>query len=148
MYIGSVLVFMLLKKQPRFTPYCNLLGPILMACGLVAASFATTAWHLLLTQGVLYGLGGTLMYPACILYLEEWFVAKKGLAFGIMWAGTPTGCVSSHALTIPHRRALALVGSYCHLLCNHPSIDLVSGRSSEPWAWSLSVNSQPPLIHD
>jgi len=25
------------------------------------------------------------MYSSCIIFLNEWFVARKGLAFGVMW---------------------------------------------------------------
>jgi len=25
------------------------------------------------------------MYCSCIMYLDEWFVERKGLAFGVMW---------------------------------------------------------------
>ena len=47
--------------------------------------------HLILTQGVLYGLGGTLLYNPAILFLQEWFSRRRGLAFGIMWSGTGIG---------------------------------------------------------
>lgn len=43
---------------------------------------------LIVTQGILYALGGSIAYAPCIIYLEEWFSARRGLAFGIMWSAT------------------------------------------------------------
>jgi MFS family permease len=44
--------------------------------------------HLIATQGVLYALGGSIAYSPCIVYLDEWFTRRKGLAYGVMWSGT------------------------------------------------------------
>lgn len=38
-------------------------------------------------EGVLYAIGGSLLYSPAMFYVDEWFVKKKGLAFGVMWAG-------------------------------------------------------------
>lgn len=37
---------------------------------------------------MLYGIGVSLLYNPFIFYLDEWFVKRKGLAFGVFWAGT------------------------------------------------------------
>lgn len=55
---------------------------------LVAASFATQVVHLVLTQGLLYGLGASLVYSPFTFYIDQWFVKRKGLAYGLFWAGT------------------------------------------------------------
>jgi hypothetical protein len=34
---------------------------------------------------VVYALGGGFAYTPAILFLDEWFIRRKGLAFGIMW---------------------------------------------------------------
>jgi hypothetical protein len=41
--------------------------------------------HLILSQGVGFGLGGCLAYTPSILFMSEWFCKRKGLAFGIVW---------------------------------------------------------------
>ncbi|EEP80141.1 predicted protein [Uncinocarpus reesii 1704] len=51
------------------------------------AAIGTTAL-LVFTQGALYAVGGTLAYGPAIVFVDEWFVRRKGLAFGVMWAGT------------------------------------------------------------
>lgn len=35
--------------------------------------------------------GSALLYAPCISYLSEWFVAKRGLANGVIFAGTAAG---------------------------------------------------------
>jgi hypothetical protein len=57
-----------------------------MCVALALSSFSTTTTHLIVTQGIFYAIGGNLAYLPCIIYMDEWFVKKKGLAFGIMWA--------------------------------------------------------------
>lgn len=63
-------------------------GLAINTAAIVAASFATQVSHLILTQGVLYAIGGVMIYCPTIVFLDEWFVRRKGLAFGMMWAGT------------------------------------------------------------
>lgn len=60
---------------------------------LLAASWSKTAEGLLATQGVLYGISCLALYFPAVTYIDEWFVRRKGLAFGIMWAGTGTAGV-------------------------------------------------------
>ncbi len=43
---------------------------------------------LIATQGVLYSIGVTIMYSTIISMLNEWFVARRGLALGIVTAAT------------------------------------------------------------
>ena len=76
-----------------------------VSIALVASAFVTKPWHLILTIGILYPFGGgesclhlaartplmsAAYMPAAIL-LFEWFHAKRGLASGIMYAGTGAG---------------------------------------------------------
>lgn len=69
----------------------SIAGVIILTTGTISASFATSTTHLILTQGVLYGLGGAMVYNPFIFYLDEWFIKRKGLAYGIFWAGTGVG---------------------------------------------------------
>jgi MFS family permease len=69
------------------------LGLLLMCGSLVGSSFATAVPTLIGSQGALYGIGCSLVYTPTILYMDEWFVARKGLAFGILSAGSGLGGV-------------------------------------------------------
>ena len=63
-------------------------GLCLMIAGLFASSFATKVGHLIVTQGIIFGTAGGLVYFPTILYLDEWFIQRKGFAFGVLWWGT------------------------------------------------------------
>ena len=64
------------------------LGLGMVILSLLAASFANSVTDLLFTQGAMYGIGGAFLYNPFVFYLDEWFIERKGLAFGILWAGT------------------------------------------------------------
>lgn len=66
----------------------TLAGLALITISLLIASFSTQVTELVMTQGALYGIGGAFVYSPFIFYLDEWFIERKGLAFGILWAGT------------------------------------------------------------
>ena len=88
MYLGAPFTFAFLQRYPNQRRRCSVIGLFLITLALVISSFSSRVWHLILTQGVLYALGGTMLYTPTIVFLDEWFVRRKGLAFGIMWAGT------------------------------------------------------------
>ena len=88
MYFGSPFSFALLQRFPLQRRFCAVAGLVIMTISLVASSFATRVSHLILTQGVLYAIGGSMLYTPTVIFLDEWFIARKGLAFGVMWAGT------------------------------------------------------------
>ncbi|KAI1133427.1 major facilitator superfamily domain-containing protein [Nemania abortiva] len=88
MYLTSPIIMGLCQTFGRWTRWTPLLGLVIMSLALALSSFATTTTHLILTQGIFYGLGGGITYCPCIVYLGEWFINRKGLAYGIMWSGT------------------------------------------------------------
>ncbi|KAG8951135.1 hypothetical protein FRC04_006794 [Tulasnella sp. 424] len=64
---------------------------VLCVLGLVGAGFATRPVHLVVTQGIIYSIGGNLLYFPVLTYLMEWFSVKRGLANGILFTGTGLG---------------------------------------------------------
>ncbi len=88
MYLGAPFTFAFLQRYPSQRRPCSVLGLFIIALALIISSFSNRVWHLILTQGVLYAVGGTLLYTPAIVFLDEWFVTRKGFAFGVMWAGT------------------------------------------------------------
>lgn len=94
MYLDIPLLMGLQRMYPSFARWAPMLGLLLMSLSLAASSFSQTTGHLILTQGVLYALGGSISYCPCILYMDEWFARRKGLAYGIMWSGTGLAGVS------------------------------------------------------
>lgn len=60
-----------------------------MCLALALSSFSTTTTHLLVSQGIAYAIGASLAYSPSILFIEEWFVNRRGLAYGIQWVCPP-----------------------------------------------------------
>ncbi|KAF2463580.1 MFS general substrate transporter [Lindgomyces ingoldianus] len=93
MYLSAPLVFGTLQRFPRLKRPAVVFGLITMCIGLGLSSLSQNVTHLIVTQGVFYAVGGGLVYSPTILFMDEWFVKKKGFAFGVMWAGTGLGGV-------------------------------------------------------
>ncbi|PYI08183.1 putative MFS monocarboxylate transporter [Aspergillus sclerotiicarbonarius CBS 121057] len=94
LYLLSPVTFTLLTRYPYLQKYCASVGLILSVGGSLFSSFATTVWELIATQGVMCGLGNGLVFSPTTLYLDQWFIRRKGLAYGIMWAAKSISCVA------------------------------------------------------
>ena len=94
MYFFAPFTLYALEHMPAVRRLSSWLGLGISASALIAASFSTRIWHLILTQGVLYAVGGTMLYAPIMFYLEEWFIKKRGLAYGVMWSGVGASFVS------------------------------------------------------
>ena len=88
MYLGSPFSFVLLQRWPSLRRKSMFIGLIIATIGLIASSFATRVWHLILTQGIMYAIGGGFLYYPILIFIDEWFVRRKGLAFGVVWVRT------------------------------------------------------------
>jgi predicted MFS family arabinose efflux permease len=70
---------------------------LLTALGVLASATALTTlvtepWHLMLSWGVLVGLGsGTVALVLAATIVNRWFVARRGLIMGVLTASTATG---------------------------------------------------------
>lgn len=85
MYLIGVILFPAYNKWPRLANLSKWAGLPIIAVALVGGSFATKVNHLIATQGALYAIGGSLIYCPALVFLDEWFIERKGLAFGVMW---------------------------------------------------------------
>ncbi|KAL3449066.1 MFS general substrate transporter [Aspergillus insuetus] len=87
-YLGAPISAILTKKFPKRQRLQIRIGWPLCVLGLLAASFTSSVNGLIGTQGLLYGIGFvTLSYPI-ISMVNEWFVARKGMAFGLISASS------------------------------------------------------------
>ncbi|KAH8688241.1 major facilitator superfamily domain-containing protein [Ilyonectria robusta] len=87
MYLMMPLAFILLNRYPRLRRWCGPLGLLITVASLTASAFASNIGALIATQGVFYALGCSLIFSPISLYMDEWFVERKGFAYGVMWAG-------------------------------------------------------------
>ncbi|KAJ7133628.1 major facilitator superfamily domain-containing protein [Mycena epipterygia] len=92
-YCSSSVVNPIAARYPHHRHTSMWLGAALCFGSLFAASYATKIFELILLQGVLYAIGGFLLYSPTISYMSEWFVARRGMANGILFAGTGAGGV-------------------------------------------------------
>lgn len=76
----------------RFGKYLTMsIGIVLQTGGYVAASFVDRIWQLMITQGILVGLGIGFIYVPSLPILSQWFDARRSLANGIASAGSGFG---------------------------------------------------------
>ena len=87
-YLGALFTTPFVRKYQRFQRYMIHLGWTLCIVSLIAGSFATQIGTLIFTQGILYGTGVLILYYPLLSMVNEWFVQKRGLAYGILYCGT------------------------------------------------------------
>ena len=66
-------------------------GGIVFGIAFILASFSQTLWQFALTQGVLAGLGTSMSYVPMSVVAPTWYTKRRGLAMGIIFAGTGVG---------------------------------------------------------
>ncbi|KAJ7617455.1 major facilitator superfamily domain-containing protein [Mycena polygramma] len=90
-YCAGAFVNPIAYRYPQHRRKSMWLGAVLCPGALFGASYATTISQLIVLQGIFYGIGAVLMYTTCTSYMSEWFVARRGMANGILFAGTSAG---------------------------------------------------------
>lgn len=88
MYLGAPLVFAILTKWPVLRRWFTFAGLLMMCLGIGLSSLCNNVTQLIVTQGIMYSIGGCVAYCPTILFVNEWFIKRRGFAFGVMWAGT------------------------------------------------------------
>ncbi|KAI3607741.1 mfs monocarboxylate [Moniliophthora roreri] len=79
LYLSSLILLPVITRYPQQKTTVMIVGLIICVSGLVGAAFATTPGQLILTQGVMYSVGGSFLYFPMMTYLFEWFKEKKGI---------------------------------------------------------------------
>ncbi|KAG8932494.1 hypothetical protein FRC03_009421 [Tulasnella sp. 419] len=93
LYIFSLFVLPVVLRFPSKKRQISMIGLILCVASLVGAGLSSRPSHLILTQGIMYPIGGTMLYFPILTWLVEWFSEKRGLANGILFSGTGLGGV-------------------------------------------------------
>ena len=88
--------------------HITILGAALMSLGFLLASFGRTVSYLLLTQGLLYGIGSSLLYFPILGPAPEYFTAHRATAMGMILSG---GGVGGLVLGPVLRALLARIGA-------------------------------------
>ncbi|KAF2113364.1 major facilitator superfamily domain-containing protein [Lophiotrema nucula] len=87
MYMDITIMFALLKYFPRLRRWAAPIGLTVVCLALGLGSFSTNISHLILTQGIIYAIGGGFAWAPILFYLEEWWVQRRGFAYGTTMAG-------------------------------------------------------------
>ncbi|KAF6798728.1 major facilitator superfamily transporter [Colletotrichum sojae] len=89
-YLGGPLATPFVAQYQKWQRHMAVAGWLSCVVALVAASFTDSVPGLIATQGVLYGFSFLFLSYPILRMLNEWFVRRRGLAFGVMSAGA--GC--------------------------------------------------------
>ncbi|EFX02046.1 major facilitator superfamily transporter monocarboxylate [Grosmannia clavigera kw1407] len=81
------------SRQSLSSRLVTVVGVGLMAGGFLLASFVSRVWQLLLTQGLLYGIGSSMLYFPLLGPAPEYFSQHRGTAMGLMLAGGGMGSI-------------------------------------------------------
>ena len=84
MYLAAPFLFAVFQRWPRFCRQSTFYGLSVVVIAIAISSFATSVWQLLLSQGVLYAIGGGFLYYPVYIFIDEWFVRRKGFALGLI----------------------------------------------------------------
>ncbi|MCJ1444250.1 MAG: hypothetical protein MMC23_004751 [Stictis urceolatum] len=104
---GSIFISPLLSRA-RHPSHLPLLGSLLSSLSFLLASFARSTVHLLLTQGLLYGIGSSLLYFPLITVAPPYFASRRASAMGLILSAAGLGGLA-YSLLI--RALLSTVGS-------------------------------------
>lgn len=102
MYMAGLLLYPAYKKWPNLANTSKWFGIPIMSAGLLAASFANDVNTLICTQGAIYAIGGSIVYFPAMLFVDEWFIQRKGLAFGVLWVSSRCASSSPNELPLNH----------------------------------------------
>ncbi|KAJ4858127.1 hypothetical protein T069G_06394 [Trichoderma breve] len=91
MYLDIPIIMAVQRIYPKPTRYAPVAGLLFLCLALAISSFSQNVTHLILTQGVLYAIGGSICYCPCMLYMDEWFHSANFIVDGVMWSGTGLG---------------------------------------------------------
>lgn len=89
--IEEGILFQILPKAAKYRQTLVLVGIAIMVVSLVLGSCATESWQIVLTQGILYGIGGIFLNFVHVSIFPEWFDKRKGQAMGMIWLGYRVG---------------------------------------------------------
>jgi MFS family permease len=83
-YLGAPIATPLIQRWSQYRVHMILVGWPLCILGLVLGSFANTSGTLLLTQGVMYGVGFIVFYYPILSMVDEFWIKRRGMAYGLL----------------------------------------------------------------
>lgn len=132
-FLGAPFMAPVVKRFHRWQRHMIVVGAAICVLSLLAASFVNSVTGLIITQGVLYGLGFLILYMPMLYMLNEWFIQKRGLAYGVLYAGGGVSGIGipfflDWLLSSYGRHTTLRVASVAQLVLVAPCIPLLKGR--------------------
>ncbi|KAJ1888087.1 hypothetical protein LPJ66_008748 [Kickxella alabastrina] len=69
----------------------SLVDTIICSTAVLLASFTNALWQLVLTQGIVFGIGAACIFSPSVSLMSQWHYKTRPLATGIAVAGSGTG---------------------------------------------------------
>ena len=88
LYLGGPITTPLVKRYRKYQPHMIWAGWVICTVSLVGASFAQSVPALIVSQGLFYGIGVLVLFYPALSMINEWFVERRGLAYGIQAAAS------------------------------------------------------------
>lgn len=88
-YMGGALQPQIRKHFSSFTSM--FIGSILLSFGMIIASWCNETWQFAMTQGLMFGIGSSLVYMPPIVYCPQYYDRRRGVAMGVVFSGTGFG---------------------------------------------------------
>src|SRR5690349_1770539 len=148
-FLGSPLMTYITKRYRNRRWQFIWTGWVIDIVSLVAASFCSSIPILALTQGVLYGVGFFILYYPVLAMLNEWFVARRGQAYGILFASTGLSGIVLPFLTetllakYGYKTTLRAFGAAV-FATSGPAILLLRPRDADTDGGASAVADRPP----
>ncbi|KAF1925464.1 MFS general substrate transporter [Didymella exigua CBS 183.55] len=144
-YLGAPLVIPFIRRWSNYRTHMILVGWPLCILGLVAGSFANSLRTLILTQGVLYGVGFIIFYYPILSMVDEYWIRRRGMAYGMLCSASGvSGAVTPLTLQAllhkyGHRTTLRGVAVFLFALTG-PLIPLLKGRPGQQQGLALRAD--------
>ena len=144
-YLGAPFVIPFIRRWSNYRTHMIIVGWPLCIIGLVAGSFANSLGTLILTQGVLYGIGFIIFYYPILSMVDEYWVRRRGMAYGLLCSASGvSGAVTPLSLEAllqkyGHRTTLRGVAVFLFVLTG-PLIPLLKGRPVQQHNVSLRTD--------
>jgi hypothetical protein len=83
-YLGAPASMALTKQFPKYQRHFIWVGWVLCIVALGTGSLTTRLGGLVATQGLMYGVGFQTLYWPIMSMVNEWWITRKGFAFGLI----------------------------------------------------------------
>ncbi|KAF2422185.1 MFS general substrate transporter [Tothia fuscella] len=83
-YLGAPVITPFIKRYPKYLHQMIWVGWPFCIAGLAAGSFANTLGGLIITQGIMYGVGFVIFYYPILSFVNEFWIERRGMAYGLL----------------------------------------------------------------